>query len=350
MLKKSLFFLFFAFLLNINLLNKAHCGLVDEEAYDTLEVSIGKSFTAEDLDTLPCIREYLGDGQLQKHPRGNSGCNQGLYVHKNGDSDEEIFLKVVGRSGYEKEKKAFEIVKNAGCDHFIVIPRKVFLFEDFAVLAMEKAQGAHILLPEDMLAIPEEGLAAFAKVVADMCTKGVKHNDFHFANILFDKVKNVWKVIDTETITQAEGLSSHHLEQIFNLLSGTPGNMLIDMESLTKTEIFEKTLPTVMKLLSQRDRFIEKLYSMLPNECVEQFEREQKELIEKRFIYRYEDDFDKLRTFYALSAEERVSFLLNKLTVDNEDDKFFSPRNYRKFAIALTREHFFKTLIDQETA
>ncbi|MGB1230545.1 MAG: hypothetical protein ACPG7U_05225, partial [Holosporaceae bacterium] len=92
---------------------------------------------------------------------------------------------MVSRTSYPKEKKSIQLVYSKKAENFIVVPHHVFLFEDKAVLAMDRASGKPLLDREQWLGMSDLGVQNLARTVHRMWQLGIFHNDFNTANILF---------------------------------------------------------------------------------------------------------------------------------------------------------------------
>ncbi|MEH0002318.1 MAG: hypothetical protein V6Z78_01930 [Holosporaceae bacterium] len=317
------------------------------------EVVAQHTFTDEREKGFPTIQKALGKGQTKVFCTKAGSCNLGIYIHTPQGAGKESFLKVVSRTSYPKEKKAIQLVYSKKAENFIVVPHHVFLFEDKAVLAMDRASGKPLLDREQWLGMSDLGVQNLARTVHRMWQLGIFHNDFNTANILFDAQTKTWKVVDTQMLSPATPDSFQQIDALMNRMKGVAGNILLDLETSRQASSFQKYLPKFAAVVQKNDVLLKAIFDVFPQSIVARYKQQRTEHAKDFLKKQVKNTADKkaLKDFYALAWPKRIELLLNKAQDVGDphafipNHHFFSRRNYRTLYYLLTSEYFVKPLL-----
>ena len=317
------------------------------------EIVAQHTFTDEREEGFPTIQKALGKGHTKVFCTKAGSCNLGIYIHTPQGAGKESFLKVVARISYPEEKKAIQLVYSKKAETFIVVPHHVFLFEDKAVLAMDRASGKPLLDREQWIGMSDLGVQNLARMVHRMWQLGIFHGDFNTANILFDAPTKTWKVVDTQRLSSSTPDSFQQVDALMSRISGSAGNILVDLESSRQASSFQKKLPKFAAMVQKNDVLLKAIFDVFPQSIVARYKQQCTEHAKDFLKKQVKKPTDKktLKDFFSLSWPKSIELLLNKAQDVGDPHAFipnyhfFSRRNYRTLYYLLTNEYFVKPLL-----
>lgn len=333
----------FAFLLFFFSLNcfctGAQTSDIPSASFEVPEITIPGTLQEQKDAGFGAALKALGGGTISKYTDGKGACNIGLYDY---DVDgQKKFIKVVSIHRYAQEKEGFTCVKQAACDDFIIVPSRVVLLDDAALLFMDKASGIHLKEAEDLLGISDKSFENLANIFCRMTEKGLCHGDLHFENIFYDPETYRWAIIDTSSFSKSTGPTASALKEALSLFATVTKHVttkLRDASNPTQAHL-EKLIQTIMDILQKREDLLQKVKSEIPAESLSALNTQGTTLLKNILITLDERQLEEAQDFCKKDRKTQENYMLSKY---NDRSSLFYFNNYTsdKAYVLLTRGAF----------